>query len=791
MPVLPALKGYSISMKQRKMMQLAMSALVSVWIAGSLSVTALRSLGIDGATGQALLACAAAAAFGVLVSLGRIPALITGAATIGAGVWMGVSHLDGIRAFLAELPQKLETGFVAADLTGLLLPAVLVLAVVWTLFIFGSTHTHSGGFFAMIFVLLYWLLLRSLAGPLEIWLMAVTLVGVAALFAVPVGGYSNYLKALLPTAVIAAVAAMALLPAEGTTFKPLEDAADKVRSVFQAYFSFTDTRVPYSISMDGYHPLGETLGGPAEPHQWPVMEVATEKDLYLRGTIRRTYVNTAWTDAMASSRYLFNDIMKQGVREAVFESDRVNAENSGGAFAEIEAQIDMMTEGTSTLFVPHRVDSLKPALDIAVYYNTVGDVFITRDVQEGDSYAIEAVVPTGDQQALAAYVGAHWRDDDPMYAQAVADFTQLPQYIEQGVYEIVAEITAGAMTDYQKAAAIEQYLEQKYTYTLDVDYPRNDRDFVSEFLLGSKEGYCSYFASAMAVMGRIAGLPTRYVEGYRVQATPLGTSVVTGEDAHAWVEVYMNGVGWVTFDPTPGSGYSDEDDNETDEPGNEAGGTPEPTEEAPNADAPTEEPTEEPSQEPDTPDVTPEPTEDSGIVPPTWPPEHPESEPTPPPQEPDHPKQDDDSDWMKWLIAALILLLLILLLALAAYLRLKASDPNVVAARFRKQPLIQLMVYYRAVLTLLEMTGQVPESGESPAAFGRRLARTGVADRAFAELSNRVTMGQYAGKGATEADVKLAAKVYASLAKQLRGGEKLRWRWVRIRHGMGSFEQIP
>ena len=779
-------------MKQRKMIQLAMSALVSVWIAGSLSVTALRSLGIAGATGQALLACAGAAAFCVLVSLGRWPAIVTGVAAVGAGAWLGISSFGEIRTWMAELPQKLEMGLTAADLTGVLLPVVLSLAVVWTLFIFGSTHTHSGGFLTMIFVLLYWLLLRAVAGSLELPLMAVTLVGVAALFAVPVGGFSNYLKALLPTAVIAALLAMLLIPAEGTTYKPLEDMADRVRNVFNAYFAFTDTRVPYSISMDGYHPLGETLGGPAEPNQWPVMEVTTDRDLYLRGTIRRTYVNTAWTDALASNRYLFNDFMKQGVRESVFESSRVDAEASNGAFERIEAQIDMMTEGTSTLFVPHRVDSLKTALDIAVYYNTVGDVFITRDVQEGDSYTIEAVVATGDQQAMAAYVGAHWRDDDPNYAQAVADFTQLPQYIEQGVYQIVAEITAGAMTDYQKAAAIEQYLEKNYTYTLDVDYPRNDRDFVSEFLLGSKKGYCSYFASAMAVMGRIAGLPTRYVEGYRVQAMPLGVSVVTGEDAHAWVEVYMNGVGWVTFDPTPGSGYDDgEDDHETDDPGDEAGGTPEPTEQPPNADEPTEEPTEEPAEEPENPDITPEPTEDNGIVPPTWPPENPESDPTPPPPENDPPKADDDDDWMKWLMAALILLLILLLLALAAYLRLKASDPAVVAAKFRKDPMLQLMVYYRAMLTLLEMTGQVPESGESPMAFGRRLARTGVVDRTFVEFTNRLAVGQYAGKGAEPADVKLAAKVYASLAKQLRGGEKLRWRWVRIRRGMGSFEQIP
>ena len=679
-----------------------------------------------------------------------------------------------------------------------LLPAVLVLAAVWTLLVFASTHTSSGGFMAMVLVLLYWLLLRAVAGAIETPMMLITLIGVAALFAVPMGGISNYAKALLPTAVVAALLAVLLMPAEGVTYQPLEDAAERVRNMFDSYFAFTDTRVPYSISMDGYHPLGETLGGPAEPNQWPVLEVVTDDNLYLRGTVLRTYVNTAWTDAVANNRYLFNDLMKQGVREDVFESERIDEEDSDGAFRRIEAEIDVMTAGTSTLFVPHRLDSLRTALDIAVYYNSVGDVFITRDTQEGDSYAIEAVVPTGDAQALENYIEAHRLDDDPKYAQAAADYMQLPNHIEEGVYALVQEITAHALTDYQKAAAIEAYLEQNYTYTLDVDMPRNDRDFVSEFLLGSQEGYCSYFASAMAVMGRIAGLPTRYVEGYRVETMPLGTSVVTGEDAHAWVEVYMNGVGWITFDPTPGSGFNSDTADDQHEAEGDANAADEPTEEPRNADEPATEPTAtpEPTQEPpaSADEPTPEPldgTENPSAAPsqqPTLPPME-ADDPTPPPEE--NSRHDGDRNWLRWLLAAMILLLIVLVLLVLAYLRLKMSDPQRVAAKYRGDFTMQLIVYYRAMLTLLEMLGQVPESGESPKAFGRRLARTGVVDRGFMEVTGRLAYGQYAGKGATAEDVALAAQVYDGLTRQLHSGERLRWLWTRIRCGMGSVEQIP
>lgn len=783
-------------MKQRKIVQLAMSALIAIWIAGSLSVTALNSLGISGAW-QALAVCALAALFGVLVSMGRVAAVVTGIITVGAGVWLGVSNLEGIQAFVAQLPQYLAGDWGGMNMEQLLLPAVLVLAAVWTLFVFASTHTGSGGFISMVLVLLYWLLLRALAGSISVPLMLITLIGVAALFAVPTGGFTNYAKALLPTAIVAALLAVVLLPAEGTTYRPLEDMAERVRNVFNSYFSFTDTRVPYSISMDGYHPLGETLGGPAEPNDWPIMQVVTDSDLYLRGTIRRTYVNTAWTDAVASNRYRFGDITKLSVREDVFEDDRVDVEASEGAFKRIEAEIDMMTAGTSTLFVPHRLESLKTALDIAVYYNSVGDVFITRDVQEGDSYSLEAVVPAGNAHALEDYIEARRLEDDESYAQAAAEYMQLPKYIEQGVYELVQQITAGALTDYQKATAIEKYLEENYTYTLDVDMPRTDRDFVSEFLLGSKKGYCSYFASAMAVMGRIAGLPTRYVEGYRVQANPLGVSTVTGENAHAWVEVYMNGVGWVTFDPTPGSGYeSDEamDQHEAEGDGEEDA---ESTEPPVNADEPTADPTQEPTDPPIDDEPTAEPldgTENPSAEPteePTLPPLE-ADDPTPPPENDDvQDDRDDERDWLKMVLAVLIALLIILLLLALAYLRLKMSDPRLVAAKYRDDCTMQLMVYYRAMLTLLEMLGQVPESGESPVAFGKRLARTGVADRSFVEVTNRLSYGQYAGKGVNADDVSLAAQTYAGLVRQLRGGERLRWLWARLRHGMGSVEQIP
>ena len=79
-------------------------------------------------------------------------------------------------------------------------------------------------------------------------------------------------------------------------------------------------------------------------------------------------------------------------------------------------------------------------------------------------------------------------------------------------------------------------------------------DFVEHFLESGK-GYCTYFASAMAVMSRGIGVPSRFVIGYGLVRDGKNYAAYT-DNAHAWVECYFRGVGWVPFDPTAGSSYS-------------------------------------------------------------------------------------------------------------------------------------------------------------------------------------------------------------------------------------------
>ncbi len=129
---------------------------------------------------------------------------------------------------------------------------------------------------------------------------------------------------------------------------------------------------------------------------------------------------------------------------------------------------------------------------------------------------------------------------------------QLPP-LDPRIARLASEIAASAPTNFDKASALASYLRTHFTYTLQL--PRTTpQDPIANFLFARKQGHCEYFASAMAVMLRTLGIPSRLVNGFRTGEFNDLTSqyLVRASNAHSWVEVYFPGYGWVSFDPTPG-----------------------------------------------------------------------------------------------------------------------------------------------------------------------------------------------------------------------------------------------
>ncbi len=131
-------------------------------------------------------------------------------------------------------------------------------------------------------------------------------------------------------------------------------------------------------------------------------------------------------------------------------------------------------------------------------------------------------------------------------------YLQLPQ-LDPRIPRLAAQVTASSSNNYDKAVAVERYLNTHYAYTLQL-LSSPVADPLANFLFVRKQGHCEYFASSMAVMLRTLQIPARVVNGFRSDEfnDVTGNYVVRAKNAHSWVEAYFPGYGWVTFDPTPG-----------------------------------------------------------------------------------------------------------------------------------------------------------------------------------------------------------------------------------------------
>jgi hypothetical protein len=140
---------------------------------------------------------------------------------------------------------------------------------------------------------------------------------------------------------------------------------------------------------------------------------------------------------------------------------------------------------------------------------------------------------------------------DPLRADQRKAYLQLPS-LDPRIDKLARDVTVGLTSDEARALAIQNYLRENYAYTIEL--PSGEvSDPLAYFLFERRKGHCEYYASAMTVMLRTLGIPTRMVTGFQGGVfNPISKwYVIRASDAHAWVEAWLPGSGWETFDPTP------------------------------------------------------------------------------------------------------------------------------------------------------------------------------------------------------------------------------------------------
>jgi transglutaminase-like putative cysteine protease len=223
----------------------------------------------------------------------------------------------------------------------------------------------------------------------------------------------------------------------------------------------------------------------------------------------------------------------------------------------VTTDIEFMDAGSRWLPVPYAARSIE-GLSGDWYWEPAALTVQSREASTaGQRYTVQsiAVEPTREQLARAG------RADSQSLSQELA----LPREgVPESIVAAANEVTAGLTSDYARAVALQDYFRTgSFDYSEEAPvrdgYDGSGPQLIARFL-EARSGYCIHFSSAMALLARVVGIPSRVAVGYtygdRTGKERDGRRIweVTGRDAHAWPELYFDSVGWVPFEPTPGRG---------------------------------------------------------------------------------------------------------------------------------------------------------------------------------------------------------------------------------------------
>ncbi|MBI3550433.1 MAG: DUF3488 domain-containing protein [Elusimicrobia bacterium] len=197
--------------------------------------------------------------------------------------------------------------------------------------------------------------------------------------------------------------------------------------------------------------------------------------------------------------------------------------------------------GSSVLFTAGGVSTLDGGL-APVYFDASDTIYVTAPHSAGVRYRVR-----GDPEAVTLSRSV------VDYPRIASMFLQLPKTLSPKVTELGASLSAGRGTPKEKVLAVQAFLRKGFRYAA---YAEDNRTSLEDFLLKSKRGNCEYFATAGAVLLRLAGVPARLVTGFLSDEwNEYGAFYdVRQNQAHAWVETYVDGR-WTRFDPTPASSF--------------------------------------------------------------------------------------------------------------------------------------------------------------------------------------------------------------------------------------------
>jgi transglutaminase-like putative cysteine protease len=299
----------------------------------------------------------------------------------------------------------------------------------------------------------------------------------------------------------------------------------------------------YGLARSGYSNTDTILGGPIVIDRTLAFRVKADGSYYLKGDVKDHYDGFSWRKT--SERY------KRGHQFSGTELNKFISGIQALTSDDFKKQIEIHPERlhVNTIFAPSNVISIDMSRGRA-YFDDRSWTFMSNNAQT-NMYSISFYDPDGVEQLISETIG--YNKNYPTY-NFDPQYLQVPDNVSERTRELVKNITRYAYSDEEKVERIMEYLTREYNYALEVPFLPEGQEFLDFFLFQDKQGYCVYFATAMTIMCRIAGIAARYVEGFKMPAGKVGEFYnVTNEQAHAWTEILVQAEPevWVVRDTSP------------------------------------------------------------------------------------------------------------------------------------------------------------------------------------------------------------------------------------------------
>lgn len=304
------------------------------------------------------------------------------------------------------------------------------------------------------------------------------------------------------------------------------------------YYDDNTTASLFNFSITGFQSEPSKLGGPVILNNKKVMSLQSKKPHYLRGNVRHIYTGDYWKDAKEPWKpYLAGEdlsIISEEDRSLYYEKSKIKITNHSFS--------------STTLFSPYKPTKINMTGDHNIIKSIDSTLVFKSGIYDSESYEVQVETPL--PYGILVSLGVDRKKEE---LEPLDIYLQIPnEKITKRTRSLVKEIVKDAETDFEKALAIETHLRNNFEYSLKVKAIPEDQEFIDYFLFEEEKGYCTYYATTMALMLRMEGIPSRYVEGYLAKdLSKDGVYEVKQSNAHTWVEGFIEPVGWMTFEATP------------------------------------------------------------------------------------------------------------------------------------------------------------------------------------------------------------------------------------------------